>query len=163
MRCTGPVLPAQVVGAAGHVGQRADQLVAALERGLQQPGTHLLHLLHTHTQGTRRWLHCWRCSGRAETRAGEGGSYQQDVVVHRGAGRREVGQHRGTRSLLRFCFLPGVPKHLHVVRQHTWPRGEGETSAPSGGFMLDIIRFKQKKKKKGFLRSNRCIGIPTES
>lgn len=47
-----PVLPAQVVGAAGNVGQRADQVVAALERRLQQHGTNLLYLLHTHTGDT---------------------------------------------------------------------------------------------------------------
>lgn len=38
-------LQAEVVGAAGHVGQRTDKLMAALEGGMQQPVAHLLHLL----------------------------------------------------------------------------------------------------------------------
>lgn len=38
-------LRAEVIGAAGHVRQRTDQLVAALKGGVQQPRTHLLHLL----------------------------------------------------------------------------------------------------------------------
>lgn len=38
-------LHAEVIGAAGHVRQRTDQLVAALKGRVQQPGTHLLHLL----------------------------------------------------------------------------------------------------------------------
>lgn len=45
-----PVLPAQVVGTASNVGQWADQVVATLERRLQQHGTHLLYLLQTHTK-----------------------------------------------------------------------------------------------------------------
>ena len=38
-------LHAEVVGAAGHVGQRADEVVAALKRWIQQHGAHLLHFL----------------------------------------------------------------------------------------------------------------------
>lgn len=38
-------LHAEVVGAAGHVGQRADEVVAALKWGIQQHRTHLLHFL----------------------------------------------------------------------------------------------------------------------
>lgn len=38
-------LRAEVIGAAGHVRQRTDQLVAALKGRVQQHRTHLLHLL----------------------------------------------------------------------------------------------------------------------
>ncbi len=38
-------LHAEVVGAAGHVGQRADKVVAALKWRIQQHCTHLLHFL----------------------------------------------------------------------------------------------------------------------
>lgn len=38
-------LRAEVVGAAGHVGQRTDKVVAALKGWIQQHGAHLLHLL----------------------------------------------------------------------------------------------------------------------
>lgn len=45
-------LHAEVVGAAGHVGQRTDEVVAALKRWIQQHCTHLLHLLQPqNTQG----------------------------------------------------------------------------------------------------------------
>lgn len=36
---------AEVVGAAGHVRQRTDELVAALKGWIQQPRAHLLHFL----------------------------------------------------------------------------------------------------------------------
>lgn len=118
-----PVLPAQVVGAAGNVGQRADQVVAALERRLQQHGTHLLYLLQTHTRA-RAGRSCGSTSLPARidrsTETLVGCPYHQDVVVHRSARRREVRRHRGTRSLLRLRFQPGIPKHLDVVSQHTW-------------------------------------------
>jgi len=39
------LLHAEVVGAARHVGQRADEVVAALKRRIQQHRTHVLHFL----------------------------------------------------------------------------------------------------------------------
>lgn len=45
-------LPAEVVGAAGHVGQWADKVMAALKWWIQQHGTYLLHFLQPqNTQG----------------------------------------------------------------------------------------------------------------
>lgn len=45
-------LHAEVVGAAGHVGQRADKVMAALKWWIQQHSTHLLHFLQP--QNTQR-------------------------------------------------------------------------------------------------------------
>lgn len=65
------VLPAQVVGTASNVGQRANQVVAALERQLQQFGTNLLYLLQTHTTNSR-WLYIWTLSNWKKSRNSSG-------------------------------------------------------------------------------------------
>lgn len=47
-------LPAEVVGATGHVGQRADKVVTALKGGAEEHGADLLHSLHR----DRKWSVC---------------------------------------------------------------------------------------------------------
>lgn len=139
-------LHAEVVGAAGHVGQRTDEVVAAKKRWIQQHCTHLLHLLQP--QNTQRVCHssfksrqfvsvqffvvvvvvvfavlCRRmslCSKQAYSFYQT--TYQQDMSVDCSAGWREVRRHHGTSGLVWFCFHPAIPKHFYVMSQHTWER-----------------------------------------
>lgn len=106
--------------------------MAALKRWVQQHGAHLFHFLLTHRENTPRVGH-FGWANRGNRFLGwwrEGGiTYQQDMVIDRSAGRREVRRHCGTQSLVRFCFHPAVSKHLDVMSQHTWRR---ETAQPRG-------------------------------
>lgn len=128
-------LHAEVVGAAGHIGQRTDKFMAAQKWWIQQHCTHFLHFLQQQ-QNTHRvcqsfffiflcWIHCvcWRaflCCKEAYSFYQT--TYQQDMSADCSAGWREVGRHRGTSGLVWLCLHPAIPKHFYVLSQHTWKR-----------------------------------------
>lgn len=109
-------LQAEVVGAAGHVGQRTDKLMAALEGGMQQPVAHLLHLLRDITPSSASSPPPQTCSVPLLL---SHSSHQQDVSVSGSAGGGETRGNTGTLGLTRLRLHPAVPKHFYVMSQHT--------------------------------------------
>ncbi|TNN42100.1 hypothetical protein EYF80_047714 [Liparis tanakae] len=102
----------KVVGAARHVGQRADEVVAALKRRIQQHRTHVLHLLQPGNTETS-FTSAARPAASFVLRLLP--PHLQDVSFHRGAGRREARVHHGTWGFVGLGLHPAVPKHLDVV------------------------------------------------
>lgn len=107
-------LQAEVVGAAGHVRQRTDKLVAALEGWMQQPVAHLLHLLRDITPSSAS-----SPPHKPAPLLPSHSSHQQDVSISSSAGGGETRGNHGTLDLTRLRLHPAVPKHFYVMSQHT--------------------------------------------